>query len=122
MTLIKIKNLSSELSGHLKVVYCDSFLCKLRGLAWRRSLGKEDGILLVQDKESIVGSAIHMLGMNFDLAIIWLDKDKRVVDTGKGKRWRSVLKARRPAQFVIECGVSRLKEFSIGDQIAFENV
>jgi len=122
MRIIEIKNQSRPLAAPLRVDYCDSFVAKLRGLAWRRALAAERGILLVNARESRVNSAIHMLGMFFDLSIVWLDAEKRVVDARRARRWRSIFVPRKPAQFVIECAVDRLDEFHIGDQIVFEEI
>jgi uncharacterized membrane protein (UPF0127 family) len=120
MRIVEISNQSHPLAAPLRARVCDTFGSKLRGLSWRRELSAEEGIVLLGDKESRVDSAIHMLGMFFDLAIIWLDTDKRVVDARAAWRWRSILTPRKPAQFVIECGLDRLDEFQLGDQIVFE--
>lgn len=63
-----------------------------------------------------------MLGMSFDLSIVWLNSDLCVVDLGKARRWRSFLAPRKPARYVLECGASRFEEFQIGDQLAFEDI
>ena len=115
-----VRNLSRALTAPLEVEYCERFWCRLRGLAWRRTIDEGEGLVLVQPYESRLGSAIHMLGMRFDLAIIWLDASLKVVDAQPAKRWRSFLMPRQAARFVIECSLSRLSEFAIGEQIAFE--
>jgi uncharacterized membrane protein (UPF0127 family) len=122
MTKKRIRNMNKALLQPLELLYCESFLCKVRGLSWRKKISKGEGIVLVYQKEGIASSAIHMLGMNFDLAIIWLNKEFVVVDVQLARRWRSFLKAREAAQFVIECQPSRINEFSIGDQIALEDL
>ena len=58
--------------------------------------------------------------MAFDLAIVWVDSQMRVIDIRLAKKWRSFLIPNQPAQFVIECSADRLDEFALGDQIAFE--
>jgi uncharacterized membrane protein (UPF0127 family) len=122
MREIQIINQSRPLAAPLRAELCDTFASKLRGLAWRRELPREQGIVLVDRAESRLNSAIHMLGMFFDLGIVWLDAAKRVVDVRQARRWRSILLPRKPAQFVIECAVERLEEFRVGDQIAFEEL
>lgn len=115
-----VHNQSRALKKRLLVDYCDSYWCKLIGLAWRRDLDEEQGIVLVAQKASKLESAIHMFGMFFDLTIVWLDSDLHVVDVRLAKRWRSIFVPRKAAQYVIECAHSRFGEFDIGDQIAFE--
>lgn len=66
-------------------------------------------------------TSIHMLGMFFDLGIVWLDDKKRVVDARPAYRWRSFLQPAKAARYVIECALDRISEFQIGDQIDFED-
>jgi len=61
-----------------------------------------------------------MLGMAFDLSIIWLDASLKVVDARRARRWRSFLFPRKAARYVLEFHASRIEEFHIGDQLAFE--
>ena len=117
----RVRNLSRALRSPLDVDYCERFGCRLRGLTWRRGLAEGEGLVLAQPSESRLGSAIHMLGMRFDLAIIWLDANLKVVDARPARRWRSFLMPRRAARFVIECSLSRLDEFAVGEQIALED-
>ena len=55
------------------VRWCSSFICKLRGLMFRRALEPDEGLLLVEQFESRTATAIHMLFMRFAIAVIWLD-------------------------------------------------
>jgi uncharacterized membrane protein (UPF0127 family) len=121
MRQVAIVNRTRPLAAPLLAGYAASFGAKLRGLAWRHSLPPEFGLLLVEQRESRLGTGIHMLGMLFDLAAIWLDAERRVVDVRVARAWRSILLPRKPALYVIECAVSRYAEFQIGDQLDFED-
>jgi len=121
MRQVHIVNRSRSLTRPLSVNYCQSFFCKLRGLALRRKLAAGRGLMLVDGSESRLNASVHMLGMFFDLTIVWLDKNLNVVDVRRAWRWRSFLFPRKPARYVIECGVSRYEEFRIGDELAFED-
>ncbi|MEX2162565.1 MAG: DUF192 domain-containing protein [Anaerolineales bacterium] len=120
MRHIEVSNNSRQLKLPLTVAYCDSFWCKLRGLALRRQLAPSGGLLLAEPRQSRLNAGIHMLGMAFDLCVVWLDKDLKIVDLRHAKRWRSVIFPRKPARYVIELHVSRLGELRIGDQLAFK--
>ena len=120
MRRIKVLNKTRRLKTSLSADYCDSFLCKLRGLAFRARLPAGQALVLADPGESRLNPGIHMLGMFFDLTIVWLDAKKRVVDVRRARRWRSFLFPRKPARYVIECGVSRYGDFHIGDQLAFQ--
>jgi uncharacterized membrane protein (UPF0127 family) len=120
MKQVRIVNNSRPLPQPLLGDWCASFLCRLRGLAWRCRLAPDEALILVQTRPSRSGAAIHMFGMFFDLAIIWLDEGRRVVDAQLAFRWRSILQPAQAALYVIECAPQRLSEFHVGDQIVFE--
>lgn len=122
MRQVQIINRSRPLKQTLVARYCQSFLCKLRGLAFRSGLPATEGLILAEGREGRANTAVHMLGMSFDLSIVWLDSDLRVVDLGNARRRRSFLVPRKPARYVLECGASRFEEFRIGDQLAFEDL
>ena len=118
---VRIVNRSRPLGRPLFAGYCDHFWCRLRGLAWRRAFHPERGLVLAHARAGRGQSSIHMLGMFFDLAIVWLDEEKRVVDVRAAYRWRSLLWPAAAARYVIECALERIPEFQIGDQVDFEN-
>lgn len=120
MKLISVRNLSRPLKQELRADYCDRFWCRLRGLMYRRQLAPDRGLVLAEAGESRANAGIHMLGMAFDLTVVWLDNAYRVVDVQHARRWRSFLLPRKPARYVIELHVSRFEEFHIGDQLVFE--
>ena len=55
---------------------CDSGYERQAGLSWRRSLGKNDGMLFVFEEKDIY--SMWMYGMQFPLDVLWID-DNRVV-------------------------------------------
>lgn len=120
MRQVSIINRTHPLKTPLVADYCERFLCKLRGLALRPDLAISRGMVLAEGGESRLNAGIHMLGMAFDLSIVWLDNGLNVVDVQAARRWRSLLFPRRAARYVLEFHASRLEEFHIGDQLAFE--
>ncbi|HET7009813.1 MAG TPA: DUF192 domain-containing protein [Anaerolineales bacterium] len=114
-------NVVNESRGGLPVVrarWCASFLCRLRGLSFRSSLGKGEGLLLVERRASRVDASIHMLGMFFPLGVVWIDGDHRVVDTRLAQPWR-VYAPRSAAQFTLEASPQILDFLSPGEQVDF---
>lgn len=75
------------------------------------------GLLFYQERSSKADSAIHMFFVNFDLAVIWLDENWRVVDACLARRWRPFYMPAHPARYFLETHPSHLKDFSIGDII-----
>lgn len=119
MDIIRIQNLDQPLTTPLQAGYCDSFLCRLRGLMFRSRLAPDLGLLLVQPRDSRIDSAIHMLFVFMDLAVIWINSDKFVVDTVLARAWRPAYAPRGPARYILEIHPSRLNEFQNGDHIEF---
>lgn len=102
--------------------YCQSFACQLKGLSFQRTINPYEGLLLVQRSDSRFDSSIHMIGMNFDLCVAWINSEYEVVDVRLAKRWRPAYFSQKPARYVLETHVERMKDFSIGDHVEIKPV
>ena len=67
-------------------------------------------------------SSIHMLGMWFDLAIVWINAELEIVDVRHARRWLSFIVPQRAAQYTLEIHSERLEDFRIGDSVRFEEI
>jgi uncharacterized membrane protein (UPF0127 family) len=121
MKTIQLENHTRPLSTALNVVFCDSFLCRFRGLMFRSSLASDKGLLLVEARDSRLGTAIHMLFVFMDLGIIWINSEKIVVDSVLARPWRLAYMPHQPARYILEIHPARLNEFKIGDHVDFPN-
>lgn len=122
MHQVIVHNRSRPQDQLVQVRYCDTFLCQLRGLTFRRQLPLDEGLLLVQGRDSRLEAAIHMLGVGFDLTIVWINADMMVVDVRKARSWRLVYVPQYPASYVLEISVEKLRDFRVGDEVFFEEV
>src|SRR4030066_2273439 len=120
MRVVGIRNFTRPLKSTLWANYCSSFLCRLIGLTFRRSIPSNRGLLLVQPRESRINSSIHMLGVWMDLAIIWINSDYIVVDKEIARSWRLAYTPRLPACYILELSTEWLSEFQVGDRIEIE--
>ena len=111
-----IVNLSRSGEQVARVRWCQSFLCRLRGLTFRRSLAMGEGLLLVERSEGRSNTAIHMWMVFFPITAVWLDKDFQVVDLKLAKPWR-VYMPRKPAKYVLEGSVEMMQRLSLGDKL-----
>ncbi len=102
----------------LRADWCQSFLCRLRGLTFRHSLAEGEGLLLVDSRETISNAGIHMWMVFMSLGVIWINDAYQVVDTVVAKPWRFYFPS-RPARYVLEGNPSILELFSPGDQLEF---
>ena len=118
--MLQIQNQSRALPMPLKAVYCASFLCRLKGLMFRKTLPSQEGLLLVYGTDSRLDTSIHMMFVWFDLAVIWINSAGEVVDTILAKQWKPAYFPQKPARYVLEIAPERLSEFQIGDRILLE--
>ena len=118
MKTVKISKSSSPLTV-VNVKVCDTFLSKLIGLMFSRELKPEDGLILVENNESRINTSIHMMFMNYDITVLWLDKQMVIVDKVLARKWVPFYIPKKPAQYVVELHHSKFSEYSIGDKLIF---
>ena len=101
--------------------WCDGFGSKLRGFTFRRTLGPQDGLVLVEARDNRVNTAIHMLFVFFDLGVIWVNDAGEVVGTVVAQPWRLSYLPPAPARYVIEGQPEIVNRVQVGDHIQFVN-
>jgi len=122
MRSIRIKNLTQPQHKPIEAVYCDRFFCRLRGLMFCPHLDSHQGLLLVEQVQSRLNAAIHMLFMRIDLAVVWINRDMTVVDVQYARRWQLSYTPIAPACYILETHPDRLADFHPGDKVIFEKV
>jgi len=100
-----------------RVVRCETFLSRGRGLMFRRPLSEGEIYLFVLERESKMDAAIHMFFVSFPIAVVWLDGQKRVVGTVLARPWRPCYAPPRPARYFLEGHPSLLEKVHPGDEI-----
>jgi uncharacterized membrane protein (UPF0127 family) len=88
---------------------------------FRADLEIYSGIALQVNPPGVVNASIHMFFMYFDIAVVWIDKNMRVVDTNLAKKWRPYYAPKTAASYTIELHKDRLSDFQINDQVEFAN-
>lgn len=78
--------------------YCNSFLSKLRGLMF----SKPKNLIFVLNRESKINSTIHTFFVFFPIDVIWLDKNKKIVDHRKNVKPFSIAIPKKKAKYIIE--------------------
>jgi uncharacterized membrane protein (UPF0127 family) len=119
---IIIYNLNKQITNPPQVGYCDSFLCRLRGLMFRARLGLNEGLLLVEKRDSRLDTSIHMFFVPFDLAVFWINSEMTVVDKIIAKSWHPAYLSKAGAKYTLEIHPDRLGDFEIGDKVEFKKV
>jgi hypothetical protein len=115
MKKILLKDLSQP-KKTLELKVCDTFFSKFRGLMLTKELPRDGGIMIVEKGESKVNTSIHMMFMNYDITVLWLDKDKVLVDKVLAKKWKMYYAPKAPAQYILEIHPGRFDDFEIGDK------
>lgn len=102
----------------LRVRRCDTFLCRLRGLTFRRSLPADEGLLFVENAESRMGTSIHMFFVFFAIGVVWLAADGTVVDAKVAKPFRPYYAPRAPARYYLEGLPALLTWVRVGERLS----
>ncbi len=96
---------------------------RARGLMFRKSLSDKSGMLFLFDKED--KHSFWMKNMNFPLDIIWISKDRKIVDIMKGVSPCGdscvSLTPGQEAQYVLEVNAGFADKYLIapGDEVSF---
>lgn len=101
---------------------CTTFLCRLRGLTFRRSLDDGEGLLFEEAAESRVSTAIHMFFVFFDIGVVWMDASGRVVDKVVARPFRPYYAPKAPARYFLEAAPELVDWVATGERFRFEPV
>ena len=118
---IFIQNQNRAIQNPSRIKFCDSFMCRLRGLMFRARLDVDEGIVLVVNRDSRADSSIHMFFVPFDLAVFWINNENEVVDKVIAKSWRPAYFPARAARYTLEIHPNRFNDYQIGDKVEFKN-
>jgi len=92
-----------------------SFLARLIGLMFKPGLGREQGLIFYQ------ASGIHTFFMRFNIDVIFLDKEFRVVRIVKNLGpWQGVFSAGSAVTIEFSSRNNNLKTTLVGDTIAIQ--
>ena len=103
----------------MKTEIADTFFRKMKGLMFRKSLNH--ALVFPLGRETRSGAAIHSCFMRFTFDVVYLDKNKKVVDMATIKPW-SFYTPKKPACCFIELpeGTIRKKKIKIGKALPFQ--
>ena len=114
---VKVRNLDREARELPRITVCRTFGSRLRGLMFRGALGTDEGLLLVGARDQRLDSAIHMLFVPFDLAVVWINSGLEVIDKVLARSWRAAYIPTRPARYVLELHPVHFSTYEVGDKV-----
>lgn len=121
-SFVAVQNLNRTLERPPRVLVCDSFGSRLRGLMFRPAISRDEGVLLVMPQTTRLDSSIHMFFVPFDLAVFWIDADQKVVDKAIARSWRPAYVPAHPARYVLELHPDLFAAYDVGQKVEFANV
>ncbi len=109
--------------GLLKATVAATLEERVKGLSGRADLEKDEALLMVFEESGF--HSIWMKEMNFSIDIIWLDKEKRVVDFKKNvdpETYPETFSPSFPARYVLEteAGFVEKNDISVGYHFEFD--
>jgi uncharacterized membrane protein (UPF0127 family) len=99
--------------------WCESRLCRLRGLQFSKSPKPGEGLLMVMPQESIATTSIHMFFVFFPIAAVWINNQGLITHATLAKPWRPYYASPSPARYVLETTPDFLERISVGDEVDF---
>lgn len=93
---------------------------RTRGLSNKQSLGTNEGLLFVFEEPGIHG--FWMKDMLFSIDIIWINREKTVVQVTKDvtpESYPEIFYPSEPALFVLEVEANQSASIQIGDKLSF---
>lgn len=99
------------------------------GLLGRKKLDTQEGVMWeipgLRKKLTGYWNAIHMVGMKFPIAVIWIDKKGRIAHSviASPPSWRNLLgwhSSPVPAEYVIELHPSHAKNLPAGSSVSWK--
>lgn len=94
---------------------CKSIISKAKGLMFSR----KKSLVFVFDKETKV--TLHMFFVFFPIDILFLDKNKKIVDLFENaKPFRSIIASKKPAKYIIELPAIKNSNTELGDIIKYQ--
>lgn len=114
-----IKNKSRKKILAKKAIVCRSILSKARGLMFSKKI-KAKALVFIFNKEKKY--SLHMFFVFFPIDVLWLDKNRKVVDMKENFRPFSLIaKPKNDAKYIIELPAGTIKNTNteIKDRISF---
>jgi hypothetical protein len=108
----------------IRAEIADTFIKQTKGLMFRKSLPDNEGMLFVFDDEDY--HSFWMMNMSFPIDIIWINKEKKVVDIVKNAQpCRFSCSSYRPGEkvmYVLEVNANFTEEHGVkvGSKIEFK--
>ncbi len=89
---------------------------------FRPRLEPDEGLLLVEKRDSRLDTSIHMFFVSFDLAVFWINSEMTLVDKVIAKSWKPAYFPKEDAKYTLEIHPNRWGDYEIGDKVEIKDV
>ena len=100
----------------IRAEIADTFIKQTKGLMFRKSLPENEGMLFVFDDENY--HSFWMMNMSFPIDIVWINKEKKVVDITKNaqpcKISCTIYRPKEEVMYVLEVNANFTEEHEVG--------
>lgn len=97
----------------------DTKIKKILGLAFKKKLHKNEGLLFKINK-AYPPHSVHSLFMRFPIDVVFLDEKRVVVDSQRLSPWDWISTLKNAKYFLeLSFGMSLEKDISVGDQLGW---
>ncbi len=101
-----------------RVVLAEAHWQKMKGLMFEDPARFNYALVFCLKRESISNAAIHMLFVFFPIDVVYLNKDKKVVDIAKNVPPFSLgYVPKKPSKFFVELPVGKSKGIKFGNKL-----
>ncbi|MFH1256452.1 MAG: DUF192 domain-containing protein [Candidatus Diapherotrites archaeon] len=91
---------------------------RMQGLMFEKFENFNYALVFELERETVAGAAIHMLFVFFPIDVVYLDREKRVVDIALNLKPFSLgYSPKKAANYFIELPAGKGKEVKIGEQL-----
>ena len=112
------KSKNKKLMSDVRIA--DSSWGKLKGLMFENQKRVNYALVFPLSRESTTMATIHMIFVFFPIDVVYLNKEKRVVDVVRNLQpFTPSYSPKKPAKFFIEFPAGKSKGISFGDELAW---
>jgi len=113
-----LKNKTRKTLMAKRLRFCKTFASKIIGLMFARKI-QDEALVFVFDKDQ--GDAIHMLFVFFSIDLLFLDKNKKVIEIKENFKPFTVYVPKKEYRYFVElaAGTKKKTKTGIGDELAF---
>ncbi len=100
-----------------ELIFNEAKISGPNGLMFKKKLKENQSIIMVLQNESQFGSSIHMFFVFFPIYVVWMNKDRIIVDIRKAYPFQPLVIPKNKSIYILEC--TKLPKIKIGDKLSF---